>query len=122
MSERFLANENIPSDFVGWLRECGHDVAHAAESNVGESDEVLLRIASDEDRIVLTFDTDFGELVFHQQERPARGIVLFRIRQQPRGAVLASMAAFFESEPTLEGYFTVVEPGHFRQTQLHPRK
>lgn len=118
MSERFLANENFPAATVQWLRDRGDDVTHAAESFVSEVDERLLDIARREDRIVLTFDADFGELVFHQRQSPARGIVLFRLRKLPPDVVLPFLESFFVSSTPLEGYFTVASPGYFRQTPL----
>jgi len=118
VSDRFLADENVPTEIVAWLRERGNDVVHAAESHAAQSDVELLRIAVQESRIVLTFDTDFGEQVFHRRQDPARGVVLFRLRQQSPSVVQTFLRAFFESAPTLEGYFTVAEPGHFRQTKL----
>ncbi len=118
MNERYLANENFPRAIVKLLREEGNDVMHAAEVLVGAPDEELLRIAVSEDRVLLTFDRDFGELVFHQQHPAASGIVLFRLRQQPPTVVLRFLRAFFSSAPTLRGFFPVGEPGRVRQTPL----
>ena len=119
MSERFLENENFPAAIVAWLRQKGHDVTHAAESMVGAPDHEVMEGARTGDRIVLTFDRDFGELVFHQRQSPARGIVLFRLREQPPDIVLPFLRSFFDEEPELDGYFTVASPGQFRQTTLH---
>lgn len=118
MNERFLANENFPAATVAWLRQQGHDVLHAAETRVGASDAELLRTANDDNRVILTFDRDFGELVFHQRESPARGIVLFRLRDQSPDVILPFLRSFFESDPDLNGHFTVASPGQFRQTPL----
>ena len=118
MSEHFLANENFPAETVAWLRKQGHDVVHAATKHTGASDQELLRIACEEERILLTFDRDFGELIFHQRQPGARGIVLFRLYQQPPRVILSFLQSFFDSDPHLEGYFTVASPGQFRQTPL----
>jgi len=118
VSENFLANENFPAATVAWLRRQGHDVLHAAETRVGASDAELLSAANDDGRIVLTFDRDFGELVFHQRKSPACGIVLFRLRDQSPEVILPFLQSFFESEPDLNGFFTVASPGQFRQTPL----
>lgn len=118
MIEKFLANENFPKSIVTWLRDQGHDVVHAAEDLVGETDKKLLQLARAEDRILLTFDRDFGELIFHQRREPARGIVLFRVDQQSPDYVLSFLRTFFDSEPELAGLYTVASPGHFRQTPL----
>ncbi|MGH6892628.1 MAG: DUF5615 family PIN-like protein [Dongiaceae bacterium] len=118
MSAKFCANENFPGMIVRWLRASGHDVLYAAEDYVGAADDQILRVANDDQRIVLTFDRDFGELVFHHQEWVAGGIVLFRIPQESAELMLLLIRSFFESSPPLLGFFTVVTPGRFRQAPL----
>jgi len=118
MSERYLANENFPAGVVRWLTGQGNDVVHAAQTLAGEPDPIILQAALDQDRILLTFDRDFGELVFRHKLPPAPGIVLFRLHQLPPDDLIASLENFFVSKPELRGFFTVVSPGHYRQTPL----
>lgn len=118
MSERFLANENFPVSTVEWLRREGHDVIHAAQTMTGASDGELMERARSENRIILTFDRDFGELVFRQRRFASRGIVLFRLRQQSPETVLRFLEEFFEASPELQGFLTVASPGQFRRTPL----
>jgi len=75
-------------------------------------------LAAAEDRIVLTFDRDFGELVFRHRLAPAPGIVLFRLRELPPEAFLPFLETFFDAQPSLRGYLTVASPGNFRQLPL----
>ncbi len=58
-------------------RLCAHDVVYVAESQRGAADPDVLRRADSEQRILLTEDKDFGELVYRLR-RPAHGIVLLR--------------------------------------------
>ena len=74
--------------------------------------------ALDQDRVVLTFDRDFGEMIFHQRLPAPSGIVLFRLKQQPSEATLSFLQAFFDSQPVLRNMFTVSSPGQFRQIPL----
>ena len=46
------------------LDELGHDAVSALEVDPRAADEVLLALARDEQRILVTADKDFGELVF----------------------------------------------------------
>src|ERR1700677_685417 len=118
MSERYLANENFPAGVVHWLRGQGEDVVHAAETLATQPDSVILQTALDQDRILLTFDHDFGELVFRHRHPPAPGIVLFRLHQLAPDLLIMNLENFFTAKPILRGYFTVVSPGQFRQADL----
>ena len=75
---RLLANENFPLDAVTALQENGYDVAWIREDARGSSDEQVLARAQQEDRILITFDKDFGELAFRsrlsQAEQIGQGI------------------------------------------------
>lgn len=75
---KFLADENFPLPSVRKLRESGHDVVAVIVDSAGAADEEILARAASEQRIVLTFDRDFGELVFRKRLPAPEGIVLFR--------------------------------------------
>lgn len=84
----FLANENFPLDAVEVLRQNGHDVAWIRVESPGISDPEVLSRAESENRILLTFDKDFGELAFRLKLPATTGIILFRIKA-PSSAVVA---------------------------------
>lgn len=118
MFERYLANENFPCKIVQYLRFSNDDVLYAAEVLNGASDEIILATALEQDRILLTFDRDFGKLVFHQRKLTVAGIVLFRLKQQSSDVILTFLKSFFDAKPSLRGFFTVTSSGHFRQVPL----
>jgi predicted nuclease of predicted toxin-antitoxin system len=79
---RFLLDENADYGLVGFLAARGHDVLAVGHDHPPSlSDEEVLSIALAEDRIVITNDTDFGELVF-QRGQPHVGVILFRLRDE----------------------------------------
>jgi hypothetical protein len=57
------------------LREAGHDVRYAAETHRRATDAEVTALAIAEDRLVITADYDFGELVVRRRE-PIPGVVL----------------------------------------------
>ena len=61
---RLCANENLPEDCVLRLRQDGHDVLWIREVAPGSPDSAVLARAHAEDRLLITCDKDFGELVF----------------------------------------------------------
>jgi len=87
---RLQADENVPLDVVTALRLRGHDVAWVREDMPGAEDMRVLERAQRENRVVLTFDKDFGELAIRRQIPAVSGIILLRIAA-PSSAILASM-------------------------------
>ncbi len=73
---RLLADENIPGAFVRWLREHGHDVTGMAEGAVGTRDPEVASWAETRDRVLVTLDKDFGDLVFRERLFGRSGVVL----------------------------------------------
>jgi predicted nuclease of predicted toxin-antitoxin system len=59
---RFLADENFPGSAVTALAAAGHDVVWVRVAAPGTTDRDVVAWAAREERIVLTFDKDFGEL------------------------------------------------------------
>ncbi len=74
---RFLADECCDAGLVEALRADDHDVVYAQEALRGGVDDDILAVAYSQDRILLTEDKDFGELVY-RLGRPARGVILLR--------------------------------------------
>ena len=61
---RFLADRCAGRQIADWLREKGYDVLEARALGPDPGDTALLERANAEHRILVTIDTDFGELVF----------------------------------------------------------
>ncbi len=115
---RLLANENFPADAVDALRARGHDVAWIRTDAPGSRDETILARAQSEDRIIVTFDKDFGELAFRARLRASSGIVLFRISAPSSTHVARVAVAALESRADWAGHFAVIEDGRIRMTPL----
>ena len=115
---RFLANENFPSDAVEALRAAGHDVTWIRTDAPGIADSEVLHRAQSDNRILLTFDKDFGELAFRSQLPANSGIVLFRI-QASSGAIIAQkVIAAISSRSDWSGHFSVIEDDRIRMRAL----
>jgi len=78
---KFLADVNMEKRIVDFLRSSGNDVLWLPDYDCHLDDASLLKLAAEEDRIIVTNDKDFGELTFLQR-RPSAGIILFRIDEQ----------------------------------------
>lgn len=61
---RFLVDRCAGRRLTEWLRQQGHDVRDAREEHPDPGDAALLRIAAEEQRVLVTIDTDFGALIY----------------------------------------------------------
>jgi predicted nuclease of predicted toxin-antitoxin system len=61
---RFLIDRCAGQLLSKWLREQGHDVLDARDLGPDPGDRALLERAAAETRILVTIDTDFGELIY----------------------------------------------------------
>lgn len=111
---RFLADENFPGAAVVALAAAGHDVVWARNVAPGASDsEVLARVVREE-RILLTFDKDFGELARGSALPRTCGIILLRA-PMPRPADAGQrLAELVLARDDWAGCFSVIEPGRIR--------
>lgn len=115
---KFLANENVAGDAVAALREKGHNVVWIRTDAPGSKDEDILSRAVAEERILITFDKDFGELAFHSHLPAKCGILLFRIFAPSSAAIAHIVTAAIESRSDWAGHFSVVEEHRVRMRKL----
>ncbi len=115
---RILANENFPADAVTALREAGHDVIWIRTEAPGSSDQAVLRRAQSEERILVTFDKDFGELAFRAGLPASAGIILFRISAPSSTHVARLAVTVIGSRSDWSGHFSVIEDRRVRMTPL----
>lgn len=116
---RFLANENFPLKSVHRLRDAACDIEAITEDSPGAADREVLSRAVNEHRIVLTFDRDYGELIYRWGLSVPAGVVYFRFApatpEEPAEHLLDLLSI---RDMSLEGKFTVVERGRVRQRPL----
>ena len=90
---RFLVDRCAGRRLAEWLRSQSHDVLEARELGPDPGDRALLERAAAEGRILVTIDTDFGELVYVEQVSHA-GLV--RLPDVPAERRIALMAEVLE--------------------------
>lgn len=113
---RWLADECVAARLVNRLREDGHDVLYVAEIAAGLSDVDVINLARRDNRVLLTEDKDFGDLVF-RRSWAVHGIVLMRVNSQSLQAARL-VAAVEQYGERLVGHYVVVEDGRLRARRL----
>jgi len=76
---KFLTDENIGFKVIKPLRNLGFDIESILENHKGADDTTVLSLANQENRILITTDKDFGELVYVNKLIHS-GIVLLRLK------------------------------------------
>jgi predicted nuclease of predicted toxin-antitoxin system len=116
---RFLTNENFPLASVRALRAAGHDVVSILEGWSGAADPAVLERAVRESRVLVTFDRDYGELVYRRNLPAPSGILYLRFApQDPDEAAKILLELGRLPDLRLEGFYTVVERERIRQRPL----
>jgi predicted nuclease of predicted toxin-antitoxin system len=114
---KFLADECCDRIIVVALRDAGHDVRYLCEEATGADDRAILQQAYSDERIIITEDKDFGELV-HRLHHETRGVVLIRISDVMRPTKARRVCELARRHgDRLAGRFVVVEP---HQTRFRP--
>jgi predicted nuclease of predicted toxin-antitoxin system len=112
----FLANENFPRPSTLILREKGYLVKSIQEEHAGISDAEVIDIATAQNLIVLTFDADYGELIFKYSRSNPPSVVFFREKgNTPEFAANSLLAILQNTSIELKGAFTVIESNGIRQ-------
>lgn len=122
MKPRLLANENFPGPSVRFLRERGYDVTGIAELSGQRSDPEVLALAVSEGRWIVTFDRDYGELIFARGLAAPAAVFLFRLRSYRPDEPGRLLAGLLESDTDFEEQFVLVEDAGFRKRPLPESK
>jgi len=103
---KLLANENFPLDSVYYLKKRGFDISSIGIDYAGYRDEEVMMLAMKEQRNILTFDKDYGELIFKYGNKPEKGVIFLRqevYESDEPGKIIEQMltTAHFEKERKL---------------------
>ena len=101
---------------VEWLRSHGHDAIHLRDEGLQRApDDRVFAKALAEDRIVLTFDLDFGDLAVLRRE-PAARVILFRLENTRTTHVIERLEAVLtgSADALTRGAVVIVEEGRHR--------
>ena len=116
---RLLIDQDVYALTIRFLRESGHDVVPAAGIGLSRaSDEEILRAAQEQERVLVTRDRDFGNLVFVRAL--GAGVLNLRIRPSTLSVVHAHLETVLTTytEEELARAFVVVDAGGHRIRRL----
>ncbi len=113
-----LANENVPRPAIEVLRAAGVQVMSVAESMPRASDKAVLAHAVANSLWMLTFDRDYGELVFAREAAAPPAILYVRQGPQAAEAFGADVLALLNDPAFALGHLVVLSGRRLRWRAL----
>lgn len=113
---RFLADMGVDIRVVQWLRQNGHDAKHLRDEGLHRifNGEIFVKAIS-ENRVIVTFDLDFGEIVAFSQGQKA-SVILFRLHNTRTSHLIKRLTTVLTdaTEALEQGAVVVVEESRHR--------
>ena len=105
---RGVVDESTGPTVARWLRGQGHDVVSIYDEAPRLPDESILEFAVRDNRIVITNDKDFGDLVFRDRQ-PHCGVILLLPSHPDAAGNIAALERLLADPPEdLSSCFVVV--------------
>jgi len=115
MSIALLANENFPAPAIRKLRAAGVNVVAVSEVMPAASDKDVMEYARREQRWIVTFDRDYGDLVFREGLLPPPAILFFRQEPYPPDRPADLVLAMLSVPQQAEGCMVVISERNIRR-------
>ena len=114
---KFLADENIPLEVIKKLKKDGVDIVSMSVISPGLNDEEVLSYVKTKKRVLITFDNDFGKLVFNNQKEN-NGVILLRFVPQTAEFIYSMLKKILSQNVEFEKSFCVAEITRLRVIKL----
>lgn len=119
---KFLVDECVGQGVADWLERQGYDTKSILDTFPGIADEMVLEMALEENRILVTMDKDFGDLIFRGNIDHC-GIILLRLLNwQLKNKITVLEKIFMNHMHEFENNFIVVTEQSIRivrQSKIH---
>ena len=106
---KFLLDANVGTTIAEVLTKAGHEVVRVGLLTPREQDEAILAWAAREDRILVSYDSDFTDLIFRDGKHSPPAILYIRY-QPPDLALLAKRIVDLVANELPIGHIVVIGP------------
>ncbi|MBU4331777.1 DUF5615 family PIN-like protein [Patescibacteria group bacterium] len=97
MMLKFLADENIAPRVIAELIGYGYETRSIIDIKPGLSDDEIIKLAGRENRIILTHDKDFGNILKYPLKKH-KGVILIRLKNQSPQNVIKYLVPLIKSQ------------------------
>jgi predicted nuclease of predicted toxin-antitoxin system len=109
---KFLIDENLAPRLASELVGAGHDAVHVSDLGLRSSpDQEILKVAFNQGRILISCDTDFGQLIERDSSGSPSLVLIRRMRDYRVKAILGRVLVLLSvhSEVLTSGGIVVVD-------------
>lgn len=111
---KFLLDANVGSTVARALSSAGHEVVRIAVVAPAATDDAVLAQAVAEERILITCDHDFGELVYRDGADCPPAIIFIRFEPGDVADIVPRLLPLLDFE-MLNNHMTIIGPEHTRR-------
>ena len=104
---RFLVDRCAGQRLAHWLSSAGHDSVYAGSLGPDPGDQALLERAVSEKRILVTIDTDFGQLIYKDGQAHSGVVRLPDVRWRIRIELMKTIIHRYTSQMEAAAIITV---------------
>jgi len=114
---KLLADENISKKAVEVLKSKGIDITSVVDLSQGLSDRAVIELANDENRVIITFDKDFGQFIYRERLKVA-GLILLRFAPTSSENIAERIQHMLAQQISPKNKLIVVREDRIRVTSL----
>jgi len=104
---KFLVDRCAGRRLAEWLTSQGHDVVESRTIGPDPGDAVLLEQAAEQERVLITIDTDFGQLVYVSGARHCGIVRLPDVPAQKRITLMETVLSRYRSHLEMGAIITI---------------
>jgi len=114
-----LADENFPFSSFKFLENLEYDIVHIGKDFPSITDREVMEFSMNENRITITFDSDYGELVFKYGYQSI-GVIYLRLKDfKPQYPEELIHQIIVTNEIDLLNQLTVIDENQIRQRKIN---
>ena len=102
---------------MAFLKELNFGIKSIGSDNPSISDQEVMEYAVDEGRIIITHDSDYGELIFEHRYKPV-GVIYIRIQSAYPEETGETLRNLIGADLPLMNRFTVIDQNGIRQRAI----
>jgi predicted nuclease of predicted toxin-antitoxin system len=114
---QLIADENIPKETLGILKKQGVDIISVTDFAFGLSDEEILDLARKNRKIIVTFDKDFGQLIFKENMK-TNGLLLLRFVPESPQQIARRIKQVLKTKVKIENHVVTIKKDSIKVTPV----